>query len=318
MSIKSFSRLGLPLLAVALLTFAIVSTIRPERGRTEPPVAPPASPFATAVAGVGVVEPRGEMIAIASDLPGGVREGFVVPGQEVDRGAPLFRLDDRAQQAALDQAEAGVDASRAALASAEVALADERQRLALFEAVRDPRAVSMDEVARRRFGADRADAAVKQARANLRSAQAQADAVRTEIDRLTVRAPIAGTVFRIDLRVGEYAAAGPAQVPLMTMGVADPLHVRVEIDETDMPRIAAGAKATGTLRGRTGQRIALAFVRFEPQAVEKRALSGGAERVNTRVIEAIYAFDPKQSTAFVGQRMDVYIDAAPVVARSRS
>jgi HlyD family secretion protein len=318
MSIRPLSRFGLPLLAVGLLTFAVVSTIRPERGRTEPPVAPPASPFATAVAGVGVVEPRSEMISIASDLPGVVREVFVAPGQRVAAGAPLFRLDDRAQRAALAQAEAGIAAARAALVAAEVALADERQRLALYESVPDPRAVSVDEVARRRFGADRAEAAVAQARANLRAAEAQAGAVRIELDRLTVRAPIDGTVFRVDVRVGEFAAAGPTPAPLMTMGAADPLHVRVEIDETDMPRIATGAEATGTLRGRTGQRIPLAFVRFEPQAVEKRALAGGAERVNTRVIEAIYAFDPDGAEAFVGQRMDVYIDAAPVAARRPS
>jgi HlyD family secretion protein len=316
MSTSIVTRYGLPVIAIGLLVFAVVSTVRPERGRTEPVLTPTAAPFQSAVAGVGVVEPMSEMIAIATELPGVAREVFVVPGQTVRVDAPLFRLDDRAQRAALAQAAAGQEMARAALAAAEVALADERQRLQLFEAVADPRAVSIDEVSRRRFGVDRAAAALKQARAGLRAADAQVAAVQTELDRLTIRAPITGRVFSVDIRPGEFAAAGPAQTPLMTLGSAEKLHVRVEIDETDMPRVVDGATASGTLRGRADRRIPLTFVRFEPQAVEKRALAGGAERVASRVIEAIYAFEPAGTPAFVGQRMDVYIEAPPLVRQA--
>ena len=55
-------------------------------------------------------------------------------------------------------------------------------------------------------------------------------------------------------------------------------------------------------------RPAGAFVRFEPLVVPRRSLTGDStERVDTRVLRVIYAFDPKQMAAFPGQQMDLFI-----------
>jgi RND family efflux transporter MFP subunit len=291
---KKISQLALPVFAFGLFGFAIATTIKPDLGRAAPPIAPPSAPFAAQVGAIGVVEPAGEMIAIASDLPGVVREVFVRPGDAVAKGAPLFRLDDRAQSASLAEAEAEARA-------AEIAAADEAQRLKLYKSVKDPRALSADEMARRNFGA-------AGARARAEAARARAAVIRTQIDMLTVRAPIDGRVYSVDARPGEFAAAGPLATPLMTIGSAA-LHLRAEVDETDAPRVASGAKAVGSPRGRSAETIALAFIRFEPRATEKRALAGGSERVDARVIEAIYAL-PDGAPVLVGQRVDVFIEAA--------
>jgi HlyD family secretion protein len=100
------------------------------------------------------------------------------------------------------------------------------------------------------------------------------------------------------------------------MGTVDPLHVRVQIDEEDVGRIEPGAKAEASLRGDANKTIALRFVRFEPQAIAKTNLNGGAERVDTRVVEAIYAFDREDLMAFVGQQMDVFVTARPFAKAS--
>jgi multidrug efflux pump subunit AcrA (membrane-fusion protein) len=176
----------------------------------------------------------------------------------------------------------------------------------------DPlRAVSADERDRARFAADRA-----RATAALRAAEVRQ--LETDLARLTVRAPLAGQILRVNVRPGEYAPAGPTSEPLMAMGDVTPLHVRVQIDEEDASRIREGAPAEAALRGDGARRIALRFVRFEPQAVPKRNLNGGAERIDTRVMEAIYAFDPKDLRAVVGQQMDVFVDAAPLPRLAKS
>jgi hypothetical protein len=55
----------------------------------------------------------------------------------------------------------------------------------------------------------------------------------------------------------------------------------------------------------------LVFVRFEPLVQPKRALTGdGTERVDKRVLEVFYALPKDGLDAFVGQQMDVFIDAA--------
>jgi len=139
-------------------------------------------------------------------------------------------------------------------------------------------------------------------------AQAALAESETTLERLTVRAPIDGTVLRVNIQPGEYAAAGGEA--LMVLGEDRVLHVRVEIDERLVQRVRPEARAVASLRGEPGRRVELTFVRFEPQILAKRQLSGDrAEQVDTRVLEAIYAFDPQALPAFVGQQMDVFIEA---------
>ena len=54
-------------------------------------------------------------------------------------------------------------------------------------------------------------------------------------------------------------------------------------------------------------------MRFEPLVQPKRALTGdGTERVDTRVLEVIYALAKDAPQPFVGQQMDVFIEAEPL------
>ena len=51
---------------------------------------------------------------------------------------------------------------------------------------------------------------------------------------------------------------------------------------------------------------------MEPLLKPKRTLTGdGAERVDTRVLEVIYALDGAGFDAHVGQQLDVFIQAQP-------
>jgi hypothetical protein len=53
----------------------------------------------------------------------------------------------------------------------------------------------------------------------------------------------------------------------------------------------------------------LEFVRFEPYVIPKKSLTGdNAERVDTRVLQILYAFNPSALPVFVGQLMDIYIE----------
>jgi hypothetical protein len=51
-------------------------------------------------------------------------------------------------------------------------------------------------------------------------------------------------------------------------------------------------------------------VRFEPFVVPKKSLTGDStERVDTRVLQVIYQIENGNLPLFVGQQMDVFIDA---------
>lgn len=310
MSIKSLRQFALPGAAGLLLLFAVLSSLTPEQGRAAPLIAPPQSPFAGAVSGVGVVEPQSEMISVATEIPGVVREVMVAPGDRVEKGAPLFALDSRALRAALAEAEAARATADAAARTAAINVEDERQRLSLYQSIADKRAVSVDEIERRRFAVERARAGLAEAEAAIEAASARVEIIATDLERLTIAAPISGEIYSVDVRPGEFAAAGPLETPLMTIGASERLHLRVEIDESDIGRVAPTMPAVGVARG-GGEPARLSFVRVEPRATPKRALAGGSERVDARVIEVLYAFDA-DVRAIVGQRFDVFIGEKPL------
>jgi hypothetical protein len=65
------------------------------------------------------------------------------------------------------------------------------------------------------------------------------------------------------------------------------------------------------LKGSPGEELPLTFVRVEPFVIPKRSLTGlSTERVDTRVLQIIYAVEPEDKPLYVGQQLDVYIDAS--------
>ena len=88
------------------------------------------------------------------------------------------------------------------------------------------------------------------------------------------------------------------------------LHVRVDIDENDIGRFREGVKGVATPRGDPGKGYPLSFVRVEPYVIPKRSLTGGnTERVDTRVLQVIYAIDDPAARPYVGQQLDVSLSA---------
>ncbi len=144
-------------------------------------------------------------------------------------------------------------------------------------------------------------------KAAIAQAKAAVELAQTNLELLTVRAPIDATVLQVKIRVGEFAAAAVLANSLMILGVTQPLHVRVEIDESEIPRLKEGAKAYAAVRGRADQQVPLTFVRSEPYVVPKKSLSGTvSERVDTRVLQLIYSVEPDKLHATVGQQVDVF------------
>ena len=306
---KRISYLSILAILIAVAAAVAVAAMQPRRKPTNPPAPPPASEFSHSVAAVGLIESSSENIRIGSHLSGVVDQVLVRAGDDVEADAPLFRLDVRQLRAAMADANAALDVARSGVAVAEATLADVRQQLDLVLAVQDKRAVSEDDVQRRRHAVATADARLTQARAAVKAAEAERDRVQVEIDRSTVRSPIAATVLKVNVRAGEFATAGALAEPLIILGNVKPLYVRVDVDEHEAARVNPQAPAVAALRGDASIRSPLRFVRIEPLVVPKRALTGdSSERVDTRVLQVLYELQRSDSRFFVGQQMDVFIE----------
>ena len=72
--------------------------------------------------------------------------------------------------------------------------------------------------------------------------------------------------------------------------------------------MGSGAPARAVTRGQARHEYALRFVRVEPFVVPKKSLTGdNTERVDTRVLQAIYAIESGQGPVYVGQQLDVFV-----------
>jgi len=302
-------------LAAGGATYSIAKTT-PHRERTDPPSQPPVSEFHDTIAAVGVIEASTENIAIGTPLSGIVPKVYVGAGDAVRAGDPLFELDTRQLRAEIEvrrQARA-VAGSRARVVDAR--LDDLRRQLGFAEQVKDKRAISSEEISRRRSAVATAEAEQAEALAQVGAAEAQIRATAVEIERSTVRSPIDAEVLQVKLRVGEFAAAAPGTQPLIVLGRSKPLHVRVDVDEHEGWRVHAGATAVGRLRGNADLKTPLVFVRFAPFVVPKRSLTGDStERVDTRVLQVIYRVERDDLPLFVGEQLDVFVDAGRVALR---
>ncbi|MCC6737644.1 MAG: HlyD family efflux transporter periplasmic adaptor subunit [Planctomycetia bacterium] len=339
----------LPLLAVAgvaLAAWTAAMGARPVPAAA--PVAEPSrAPFQSYLSGAGLVEASSENIEASSPLPGLVVEVLAATGQAVTAKQPLLRLDDRDLQAELEVRRANLDAAGRKLArlkaaprpedlppaearvqSAEAEAANAKDMLRRVETMVDKRALSEEELSRRRFSAASAEARAAEARAALAvlkagawapdvavaeaevaAATAQLRATEVAIERLTVRAPVDAQVLQVNVRPGEYALTG---APLVVLGATDVLHVRVDVDENDAWRFKPGAAAVGFVRGNSDLTTKLEFVRVEPFVVPKRSLTGASqERVDTRVMQVLYRFPRSALPVYVGQQMDVVVEAEP-------
>jgi HlyD family secretion protein len=225
----------------------------------------------------GRVEPWSGEIKIAAPVLGRIGEVLVAVNDRVFVGEPLIRIEDdearariatadaqialrkrarndqltssraaerrRAEdwvadaergvfeaQASVDQAAAarrGAHASEADVAAARVALARERDRLkqrrSELRNLEDDKNTPLP---------TQTEGALNVARAELLLAQAG-------LEKLAIRAPVDGTVLRVNARPGELATPAAPQ-PLMLIGDISQLRVRAELDERDFGEIKIG------------------------------------------------------------------------------
>jgi multidrug resistance efflux pump len=268
-------------------------------------------------------------------------------GQTVKKGDPLFLVDNRQLLATLKFNEANLRAARAQLAKLEaqprpeevppseakvkaaeanvdlqndladrgrrlrltgaMAIEDVNQRTLALAVARQQLAQAKAEDALLKAGAWKFDKDIASAQVAL--AEAQVLQTRTDLDRVLVRAPRDGVVLQVNVREGEFVGTPPGQALMLLGAINDKVHLRVDVDEYDIPRFVKGARATASPRGHAEISYPLRFERVETYVIPKKSLTGdNTERVDTRVLQVIYSM-VNDGRVYVGQQMDVFIDA---------
>lgn len=160
--------------------------------------------------------------AVAAQVPGAVVEVRVQPGDQVQAGQVLLRLDAREAEQAAAASAAQVQAARAAQ---DAATREYERQKQLF----DKRYISQAAL-------DRAEAQYKAAQAQAAATLASAQAARTQSGYYVVKAPYAGVVAQVPVVLGDMALPGR---PLVTLYDPDRLRVSVPLPQAVAARWSA-------------------------------------------------------------------------------
>jgi multidrug efflux system membrane fusion protein len=195
-------------------------------------------------------------------------------GDLVTEGSVLFRLDDRLVKAQIAQAEANIAKDEASLRDAEATLARRR-------ALIDKQVVTEASLDQARF-------AVEGLRAGIAAGRAQLDSQKTQLDYLTIRAPITGRTGSLSAKLGAQVRAQDAAA-LVTINQTRPILVTFALPQRELSAVrrALEAKATAHVgvpgRQRTVVPATIAFIdnQVDKQtgAITVKVLAENAEEV---------------------------------------
>lgn len=152
---------------------------------------------------------EGDFVFVGPHEPGRVEELLVREGDTVEAGQLLFKVDAELQQADLKVAEAVLANARQAFERAQKLLKSGSGSQKAFD----------------------------DAEANLREAEARANAARTRLARRQLQSPANGTVQQVYYRPGEMVPAGRPAISLLPPGN---MKVRFFVPQATLPTIALG------------------------------------------------------------------------------
>ncbi|MGL5098250.1 MAG: efflux RND transporter periplasmic adaptor subunit, partial [Planctomycetia bacterium] len=160
-----------------------------------------------------------ESVEIRARVDGFLKEITFQEGEEVEKGQPLYKIDDREYSAALKQREAD---KLKALSDLRKARSEEsRARLLL-----NSRSISKEDFEERAAALGGAEAGLKQTEAMIESAALQ-------LSFTDIASPIVGRINRTMVTKGNLVGQGEATLLTTIVGM-DPLYVYFDVPERDL------------------------------------------------------------------------------------
>ena len=174
-------------------------------------------------------------VEVKPRVDGQISEVAFKEGQEVKAGDVLFRLDDRLARAQMRQAEANVTRDKASLLDAEAIL--KRRETLVAKAIVSEAAT------------DTQRSAVEVLKASIAAGQAQFEGWRTQLDYLTIIAPISGRTGVVKTKIGANVRTADT-TSLVVINQTRPITVTFAVPQVDLAtlRRALASRSEATIR----------------------------------------------------------------------
>lgn len=184
-----------------------------------------------------------EEVNLTSELVAKVRSIEVAEGDRVEKGQLLLTLDPETYRNAIEREEASRRQSAIAIERQRLALSLAETRFARGAELLAKKMIGQSEFDDLRNARDLARVELQSSEEALRRADAILGEAREQLGKTDIRAPIAGTVVDLPIKVGETAIpSNSALAGASLMKIADTSAIRAElkVDEADIARIAIG------------------------------------------------------------------------------
>jgi membrane fusion protein, multidrug efflux system len=205
----------------------------------------------------GTVEPLAN-VTVKTRVDGQINEVRFKEGDFVKAGDVMFLLDDRLVKAQIAQAEASIAKDQASLRDAEATMA---RRMALI----DKKIVTEASLDQSKF-------AVEGFKASIAAGQALLDSQKTQLDYLTIRAPISGRTGTINAKVGTMVR-GTDSLALVTINQTKPIWVTFALPQSDLAAmrraLTTNSLADVTIPGGAKPTVVQATIAFVDNQVDK-------------------------------------------------
>ncbi|HEX8253343.1 MAG TPA: efflux RND transporter periplasmic adaptor subunit [Thermoanaerobaculia bacterium] len=189
-------------------------------------------------------------VDLSANVMGQIVNLAVREGDVVKKGDFLLQIDRKQLAASAQGAEASVQALFSDRAAAQANLSDAQRTFERARTNFEQKIIPQAEL-------DRARTAVESARANvaaitqrIEQARANVAAARDTLSKTTMTAPMAGVITALPVEEGEVAVIGTMNNPgtkLLTIADMSVVEAVMEVDETDVPNVKVGQRATVTI-----------------------------------------------------------------------
>ena len=187
-----------------------------------------------------------QQVLLTSEVIGKVAEILVAEGDKVKAGQIVLKLDDQQFRAEVEQQQASRRQQQINIERQLVNLDNERRQFERTEKLHKQKLIDDTRMDDARHRLSLAEIELRQSRVSLQQAEALLRQAEQRLAKTVIRAPLAGTVIAIDIKIGETAVPSTqsfAGSQMMTIADVETMVLEANVDEADIGKLSPGLQA---------------------------------------------------------------------------
>lgn len=187
-----------------------------------------------------------QQVLLTSEVIGKVAEILVAEGDKVKTGQIVLKLDDQQFRAEVEQQQASRRQQQINIERQQVNLDNERRQFERTEKLHKQKLIDDTRMDDARHRLSLAEIELRQSRVSLQQAEALLRQAEQRLAKTVIRAPLAGTVIAIDIKIGETAVPSTqsfAGSQMMTIADVETMVLEANVDEADIGKLSPGLQA---------------------------------------------------------------------------